>query len=160
AESAANKGFAYGTKGNTEDALKQATKVIESSYWAPLSAHAAMEPINCVAQVKDGQVEVWCSTQAPSVAKRKAATAADVDPDKVKLHVPYSGGGFGRRSEVDMVEQAVAIAKASDGQPVKSSWTREEDMQHDVYRPAASAEFRAAVDAQGRVTAWSNRVAA
>lgn len=160
AELAANKGFAYGTKGNTEDALKQATKVIESSYWAPLLAHAAMEPINCVAQVKDGQVEVWCSTQAPSVAKWKAAKVADVDSDKVKLHVPYLGGGFGRRLEVDMVEQAVAIAKALDGKPVKLLWTREEDMQHDVYRPAALAEFRAAVDAQGRVTAWSNRVAA
>ncbi len=160
AELAANNGFAYGTKGNTDDALKQAAKVIEARYWAPLLAHAAMEPINCVAQVKDGQVEVWCSTQAPSIAKWKAAQIADVDSSKVRLHVPFLGGGFGRRLEVDMVEQAVAIAKALDGKPVKLLWTREEDMQHDVYRPAALSEFRAAVDAKGQVTAWSNRVAA
>lgn len=160
AELVANKGFAYGSKGDAEGALKQATKVIEATYWAPFLAHAAMEPINCVAQVKAGQVEVWCATQSPSLAKWKAAQVADVDMDQVTLHVPYLGGGFGRRLEIDMVEQAVAIALQLDGKPVKLLWTREEDMQHDAYRPAALAEFRAAVDAKGRVTAWTNRVAA
>lgn len=159
-ELAAKDGFAYGTKGDGDDAFKQAAKVIEADYWAPFLAHAAMEPINCVAQVKDGQVEVWCSTQSPSLAKWKASQVAGVDADKVKLHVPFLGGGFGRRLEVDMVEQAVAIAKQLDGKPVKLVWTREEDMQHDMYRPAALSVFRAAVDAKGRVTAWSNRVAA
>ncbi|HEX5358259.1 MAG TPA: molybdopterin cofactor-binding domain-containing protein, partial [Aquabacterium sp.] len=159
-ELAASQGFAYGTKGDADGAFKQAAKVIEADYWAPFLAHAAMEPINCVAQVKDGQVEVWCSTQSPSLAKWKASQVAGVDSDKVKLHVPFLGGGFGRRLEVDMVEQAVAIAKQLDGKPVKLVWTREEDMQHDMYRPAALSVFRAAVDAKGRVTAWSNRVAA
>lgn len=160
AELAANKGFSYGTKGDVDEAVKQAAKVIEASYWAPYLAHAAMEPINCVAQVKGGHVELWCATQSPSLAKWKAGQVADVDTDKVTLHVPYLGGGFGRRLEVDMVEQAVAIAMQLGGKPVKLLWTREEDMQHDVYRPAALSEFRAAVDAKGRVTAWSNRVAA
>ncbi len=160
AELAANKGFAYGSKGDAEGALKQATKVIEATYWAPFLAHAAMEPINCVAQVQAGKVEVWCATQSPSLAKWKAAQVADVDMDQVTLHVPYLGGGFGRRLEIDMVEQAVAIALQLDGKPVKLLWTREEDMQHDVYRPAALSEFHAAVDAKGRVTAWTNRVAA
>lgn len=159
-ELAHNKGFSYGAKGDPEQAFKDAAKVIEARYWVPYLAHAAMEPVNCVAQVKDGHVTVWCSTQSPSLAKWKAAQVADVDSDKVTLHVPYLGGGFGRRLEVDMVEQAVAIAKALDGKPVKLVWTREEDMQHDMYRPAALSEFRAALDAQGRVTAWSNRVAA
>lgn len=159
-ELSASKGFSYGDKGDTDLAFKQAGKVVEASYWAPFLAHAAMEPINCVAQVKDGRVTVWCSTQSPSLAKWKAGQVAGVDSDKVTLHVPFLGGGFGRRLEVDMVEQAVAIAKQIDGQPVKLLWTREEDMQHDVYRPAALSEFRAALDAQGRVTAWSNRVAA
>lgn len=159
-ELAAKEGFTYGTKGDPDDAFKQAAKVIEADYWAPFLAHAAMEPINCVAQVKDGQVEVWCSTQSPSLAKWKASQVAGVDSSKVTLHVPFLGGGFGRRLEVDMVEQAVAIAKQLDGKPVKLVWTREEDMQHDMYRPAALSLFRAAVDAKGRVTAWSNRVAA
>ncbi|MBI5926507.1 MAG: xanthine dehydrogenase family protein molybdopterin-binding subunit [Aquabacterium sp.] len=159
-ELAAKDGFTYGTQGDADGAFKQAAKVIEADYWAPFLAHAAMEPINCVAQVKDGQVEVWCSTQSPSLAKWKASQVAGVDSDKVKLHVPFLGGGFGRRLEVDMVEQAVAIAKQLDGKPVKLVWTREEDMQHDMYRPAALSVFRAAVDAKGRVTAWSNRVAA
>lgn len=159
-ELAANKGFSYGTKGDPEQAFKQAAKVIEARYWAPYLAHAPMEPVNCVAQVKDGHVTVWCSTQSPSLAKWKAAQVAGVDGDKVTLHVPFLGGGFGRRLEVDMVEQAVAIAKELDGKPVKLLWSREEDTQHDMYRPAALSEFRAALDAQGRVTAWTNRVAA
>ncbi|TAK97558.1 MAG: xanthine dehydrogenase family protein molybdopterin-binding subunit, partial [Aquabacterium sp.] len=159
-ELAAKEGFTYGTKGDPDAAFKQAAKVIEADYWAPFLAHAAMEPINCVAQVKDEHVEVWCSTQSPSLAKWKASQVAGVDSDKVKLHVPFLGGGFGRRLEVDMVEQAVAIAKQLEGKPVKLVWTREEDMQHDMYRPAALSLFRAAVDDKGRVTAWSNRVAA
>lgn len=159
-ELAAQEGFSYGTKGDPEAALKTASKVIEAEYWAPFLAHAAMEPINCVAQVKGGHVEVWCGTQSTSLAKWKAAQTADVSQDKVTLHVPYLGGGFGRRLEVDMVEQAVAIAMQLNGQPVKLLWTREEDMQHDMYRPAALSRFKAAVDAQGRVTAWTNRVAA
>ena len=160
AELAAHEGFSYGTKGDPDAALQQASKVIEAEYWAPFLAHAAMEPINCVAQVKAGHVEVWCGTQSTSLAKWKAAQTAGVDQDKVTLHVPYLGGGFGRRLEVDMVEQAVAIAMQLEGLPVKLLWTREEDMQHDLYRPAALSRFKAAVDAQGRVTAWTNRVAA
>ena len=159
-ELATQKGFSYSTKGDAAEAMKQSAKVIEATYWAPYLAHAAMEPVNCVAQVKDGHVEVWCSTQSPSLAKWKASQVAGVDSDKVTLHVPYLGGGFGRRLEVDMVEQAVAIAKQLDGRAVKMLWTREEDMQHDMYRPAALSEFKAAVDAQGRVTAWSNKVVA
>lgn len=159
-ELARNEGFSYGTKGDPEAAFKQAAKVIEAQYWAPLLAHAAMEPINCVAQVKAGRVTVWCATQSPSLAKWKAAQVAGVDADQVTLHVPYLGGGFGRRLELDMVEQAVAIAMQLDGKPVKLLWSREEDMQHDMYRPAALSVFRAALDGQGRLTAWSNRVAA
>ncbi|RZI85330.1 MAG: xanthine dehydrogenase family protein molybdopterin-binding subunit [Rubrivivax sp.] len=152
-------GFAFANRGDAQQALKSASKVIEATYWAPFLAHAAMEPVNCVAQVKDGRVAVWASTQSPSLAKWKAAQVAGVDGDQVTLHVPFLGGGFGRRLEVDMVEQAVAIAKALDGRPVKLVWSREEDMQHDMYRPAALSTFRAAIDAKGGVTAWTNRVA-
>lgn len=163
-ELAANEGFSYGARGDgdadPQAAFGQAAKVVEAQYWAPYLAHAALEPVNCVARVKDGRVEVWCGTQSPSLAKWKAAQVAGVDQDKVTLHVPFLGGGFGRRLEVDMVEQAVAIAMQLDGRPVKLLWSREEDMQHDMYRPAALSDFKAALDAQGRVLAWRNRVVA
>ncbi|MFT3858680.1 MAG: xanthine dehydrogenase family protein molybdopterin-binding subunit [Aquabacterium sp.] len=161
----AHEGFSYGARGDgsveePQAAFQSAAKVVEARYWAPFLAHAAMEPINCTAQVKDGRVQVWCGTQVPSLAKWKAAQVAGVDEDQVTLHVPYLGGGFGRRLETDMVEQAVAIAMQLDGRPVKLLWSREEDMQHDMYRPAALSVFKAALDAQGKVTAWQNRVAA
>lgn len=159
-ELGASKGFSYGTKGDPDEAFDRAEKTIEAQYWAPYLAHTAMEPVNCVARVKDGAVEVWCATQSPSIAKWKASQVAGVDAAKVTLHVPFLGGGFGRRLEVDMVEQAVEIALQTNGRAVKLVWSREEDIQHDVYRPAALSEFRAALDRSGRVTAWSNRVVA
>jgi isoquinoline 1-oxidoreductase beta subunit len=159
-ELTAQKGFSYGVKGDPDEVLAKAGHVLEAEYWAPYLAHTAMEPINCVARVKDGLVEVWCGTQSASLVKWKAAQVAGVESDKVKLHVPYLGGGFGRRLETDMVEQAVAIAMQLDGRPVKLLWSREEDVQHDVYRPAALSVFKAALDDEGRVSAWSNRVVA
>ncbi|MES2088361.1 MAG: xanthine dehydrogenase family protein molybdopterin-binding subunit [Pseudomonadota bacterium] len=153
-------GFAFINKGDAAEALKAPAKVVEAVYWAPYLAHAAMEPINCTAQVQQGRVEVWVSTQSPSLAKWRAAQIAGVDTDQVTLHLPLLGGGFGRRLEIDMVEQAVAIAMQLEGRPVKLLWSREEDTQHDMYRPAALSAFRAALDDKGRVTAWHNRVAA
>lgn len=153
-------GFGFVNKGNASSTIEAAPKRLEATYWAPYLAHAAMEPINCVARVKGKQVEVWVSTQSPSLAKWKAAQIADVDLDQVTLHVPLLGGGFGRRLEIDMVEQAVEIAKALDGQAVKLLWSREDDTQHDMYRPAALSRFEAAFDKEGRVTAWSNKLVA
>ncbi|HEX5312434.1 xanthine dehydrogenase family protein molybdopterin-binding subunit [Aquabacterium sp.] len=153
-------GFGFVSKGNASRTIEAAPKRLEATYWAPYLAHAAMEPINCVARVKDKKVEVWVSTQSPSLAKWKAAQIAGVDMDDVTLHVPLLGGGFGRRLEIDMVEQAVEIAKALDGQAVKLVWTREDDTQHDMYRPAALSRFEAALDKEGRVTAWSNKLVA
>ena len=155
-----SEGTAFVDKGDAQAALGQASRVIEARYWAPYLAHAPMEPVNCAARVRDGRVEVWVSTQVPSLARWRAAQVAGVDSDQVILHLPLLGGGFGRRLEVDMVAQAVAVAMQMDGQPVKLLWSREEDTQHDMYRPAALSVFRAAVDGQGRVTAWHNRVAA
>lgn len=135
-------------------------RVLEARYHAPHLAHAAMEPINCTARVHEGRVEIWASTQVASLARWRAAQVAGVDTDQVTLHLPLLGGGFGRRLEVDMVEQAVHLAMQTQGRPVKMVWTREEDTRHDFYRPAAWADFRAALDEQGRVIAWHNRVAA
>lgn len=144
-------GFAFFDQGDIEAAEKSAAKVIEASYTAPYLAHATMEPMNCTAQVKNGAVEIWAPTQIPSSARAAAAKAAGVDPDQVTVHVTLLGGGFGRRLEVDFVAQAVKVAMATAGKPVQLSWSREEDMGHDFYRPMHAARLKATVDSQGRV---------
>jgi len=141
------------------DAGKGAAKTLKAEYRAPFLAHATMEPVNCTAQVKDGKVRLWASTQVPGFAVDVAAKVAKVKSDQVELQVTYLGGGFGRRLEVDMVVQAVAIAKAANGKPVQVIWTREEDMTHDVYRPVALARFNASLDANGNVLMYDNKSA-
>ena len=149
-------GFVYHSAGDPAVA-KNAAKTIRAEYHAPFLAHAAMEPINCTAQVRDGKVTVWASTQVPSIAVGVAARVAGVSKDNVSLHVTYLGGGFGRRLEIDMVAQAVSIALQADGAPVQVIWTREEDMTHDMYRPAALARFTGALDAAGNVIGYDNK---
>ena len=164
-------GTSFTHRGDAEQVLKDAEaaakagdkagdkkqKVLQARYHAPYLAHAAMEPINCTAQVKDGAVTVWASTQVASLAKWRASQIAGVDSERVTLHLPLLGGGFGRRLEVDMVEQAVAVAMQLQGQPVKLLWTREDDTRHDVYRPQALARFSAKLDARGNLLAWDNK---
>jgi isoquinoline 1-oxidoreductase beta subunit len=132
-------------------------KIVDAEYRAPYLAHAAMEPINCTAQVKDGKVTLWLSTQAPTLAINAAARVAGVAADAVELVELLLGGGFGRRLETDMVAQAVAIAMACGGAPVQVIWSREQDIRHDVYRPAALARFSASLDAAGAVLGYENR---
>ncbi len=151
-------GFTYYRVGEPDPA-RTAVKTVKAEYAAPFLAHATMEPINCTAQVKDGKVALWVSTQVPSIAVDTAAKVAGVATEQVTLHATYVGGGFGRRLEVDMVAQAVAIARQAGGAPVQVIWSREDDMTHDVYRPAALARFSAALDANGKVVAYENRLA-
>ena len=153
-------GFRFRDQGNALAALAGAAYCIDAVYEVPFLAHAALEPVNCTAQVADGQVTLWCPTQVPILARLQAARTARVWPSQVKLHMTALGGGFGRRLEVDMVDEAVAIAQRLPGVPVQLQWTREEDFRHDRYRPAAMASFRAALDGTGRPQAWLNRVAA
>jgi isoquinoline 1-oxidoreductase beta subunit len=152
-------GFTYFESGSQD--VKGAAKTLQAEYRAPFLAHATMEPINCTAQLKDGKLKLWTSTQVPSVAVDIAARVAGIDRADVSLDVMLLGGGFGRRLETDMVAQAVAIARALggqlSGQPVQLIWTREDDIQHDVYRPQALARFAAKLDAQGNVLAWDNK---
>ena len=151
-------GFTYYQVGEP-DSAKTATRSLKAEYKAPFLAHATMEPVNCTAQVKDGKVVLWASTQVPSIAIDMAARVAKVKSDDVTLHVTYLGGGFGRRLEVDMVAQAVAIAKQAGGVPVQVIWSREDDTTHDFYRPAAMARFSASLDAAGNVVAYDNKLA-
>ncbi|HYZ39677.1 MAG TPA: molybdopterin cofactor-binding domain-containing protein, partial [Stellaceae bacterium] len=144
--------------GDVDAALATAGKRIDADYAAPFLAHATMEPQNCTAHVTPDKVEIWVATQNPEAALATAAKAAGVPPDKVVMRRTMLGGGFGRRGAVqDYVHQAVLIAKAV-GQPVKLLWTREEDVRHDFYRPAAMARFSAGLDSAGMPVAWRVRV--
>lgn len=124
---------------------------VNAIYEAPLLAHAALEPINCTAQVLQGRVRLWIPTQVPQFARVAAARVAGVDEDAVDITVTSLGGGFGRRLEVDVVVQAVRVALACNGRPVQLVWPRSEDMTHDFYRPMQTARLSADIGADGRV---------
>ncbi|HET7201626.1 MAG TPA: molybdopterin cofactor-binding domain-containing protein [Burkholderiales bacterium] len=139
--------------GDVEAAFSSAAKVIESEYYAPFLNHAPLEPMNCTALVKGDRVEVWAPTQNAEGTHATAAATAGVPLENVEVHLTYLGGGFGRRGFQDYTRQAVAIARAMEGRPVKLLWSREEDMQHDYYRPMTMMRFKAALDSAGRLTA-------
>ena len=144
------RGFVFHRRGDVEAAERGASHRIDAVYRAPYLAHAPMEPINCTARVADGAVEVWTATQVPGLARAVAARAAGVREQDVTVHVTYLGGGFGRRLEAEVIGQAVRVARETGGRPVQLLWSREEDLGHDVYRPAGAAVLSAALDAQGR----------
>jgi isoquinoline 1-oxidoreductase beta subunit len=135
-----------------------ATKVLEAEYHAPFLAHAPMEPMNAVAWLRDGRLDIWTGTQAPTVARDQAAQLAGLEPAQVFVHTQLMGGSFGRRGESDYVLQAVRLAMAAKGKPVKLTWRREEDMTQDFFRPAAVARLRGSTGA-GTVQALDVRVA-
>jgi isoquinoline 1-oxidoreductase beta subunit len=142
-------GFVFHDRGDLGAADKASVRHLEQVYRAPYLAHATMEPINCTARVAGGKVEVWAPTQAPGLARALAAEVAGVAEDAVTVHVTLIGSGFGRRLDVDFVGQAVRIALETGGRPVQLVWSREEDLTHDFYRPAAVALLRAGVDGDG-----------
>lgn len=135
--------------GDTGQALASAAQVISVEYRAPFLAHSTMEPMNAVAHLHDGVLEIWTGNQTPSVARQQAADLAGLAVEQVKLHVQLLGGGFGRRLESDYIMQAVKLAIALKGRPVKMTWSRPEDMQHDFYRPAAIARAQGVMGADG-----------
>ncbi len=144
--------------GDVEKAMASAVTKIEATYQAPFLAHAAMEPMNCTVQVRPGACEVWVGIQALARAQAAAAKVTGLPREKVIVHNHLIGGGFGRRLESDGVARAVEIAKQIEG-PVKVVWTREEDIQHDMYRPYWFDRFSAGLDAQGKPVAWTHRYA-
>jgi isoquinoline 1-oxidoreductase beta subunit len=150
---AAGTGFAFLKQGDAKAALADATTKLEAVYSAPYLAHVTMEPMNCTAQVLDGHVTVWAPTQVPGFARDVAARVAGVSPENVTVHVTYLGGGFGRRLDVDFIGQAVRVALETAGLPVQLSWSREEDMAHDFYRPAEVAVLQGGLDASGKPVA-------
>ncbi|HEY4366776.1 MAG TPA: molybdopterin cofactor-binding domain-containing protein [Steroidobacteraceae bacterium] len=130
---------------------------LDAAYEMPFLAHAAMEPMNCTVHVRPDACEIWMGTQVLSRCQAIAAKVTGLPLEKVTAHNHVLGGGFGRRLEVDGVEKAVRIAKQVDG-PVKVVWSREEDIQHDVYRPVYRDVLSASV-ADGRIVGWKHRIA-
>jgi len=145
-------------EGDAAAAMAGAPTKMEAVYQVPFLAHAAMEPINCTVHVRPDRCEVWTGSQVLTRAQATAAKVTGLPLEKVVVHNHYLGGGFGRRLEHDYVTQAVRIAKQVDG-PVKVVWTREEDIQHDVYRPYYYDRVAAGVDARGQPIAWTHRLA-
>lgn len=146
--------------GNTLEALSKAAKVVEAEYFTPYLAHATMEPMVCTAWLQGDKLEVWSSTQNPEATLAVSAATAGVPPANVKVHPVQLGGGLGRKSPQDFTRQAVMIAKAMPGKPVKMLWSREEEIQHGLYRPASLMRFKAGLDANGKVDALHIRVSA
>ena len=149
-------GVAAKSVGDVAKGLSQGDR-LDGEYELPFLAHATMEPLNCTVHVKPGGCEVWTGTQVLTRVQEDAAKAAGLPLDKVTAHNHLLGGGFGRRLEADMVAAAVRIGKHVDG-PVKVVWSREEDIQHDIYRPAYRDVISATLS-NGKIGAWKYRVA-
>jgi isoquinoline 1-oxidoreductase beta subunit len=153
-----NAGAVAQTIGDVDAAMAGAVTKVEASYQVPFLAHVTMEPMNCTVHVRRDGCEVWVGNQAIARAQAAAAKVTGLPLDKVVVHNHLIGGGFGRRLEADGVTRAVEIAKQVDG-PVKVVWTREEDIQHDMYRPYWFDRLSAGLDDKGRPVAWKNRFA-
>jgi isoquinoline 1-oxidoreductase beta subunit len=132
-------------------------RTFERVFEGPFLAHACMEPMNCTADVKADSCDVYVPTQGQTASHQAAMAASKLPADKVKIHTTYMGGGFGRRGEGDFVMDAVETSKAV-GRPVKVVWTREDDMQHDYYRPVSYARMWGAVDGNGKPTVFMQRL--
>ncbi|MEM6887385.1 MAG: molybdopterin cofactor-binding domain-containing protein [Pseudomonadota bacterium] len=145
-------------EGDVDTALAGASEIIEASYRLPYLAHAPLEPMNATVKLSADKVEIWTGTQIPLFIRDRAASIAGVEKDAVKVYVLPMGGSFGHRLEMTHVEQAVEIAMALPGTPVKMTWSREEDMTHDYPRPAAVAKCRGVVE-NGKVDTFDLSVA-
>ena len=145
------------TAGDVEQALKQAATALESVYQAPFLAHATLEPMNCVADVRDGRCEIWGPMQMPMSARAVVAKATGLPESAITIHLTRIGGGFGRRLLSDYVAEAAVVSQAIKN-PVQIVWTREDDLRQDYYRPAGMHRVRGGVDATGRLVAWHHHL--
>jgi isoquinoline 1-oxidoreductase subunit beta len=133
--------------------------IVDVRYRVPFQAHATMEPLNCTVHWREGKMDIWLGNQSPTMVRWVAADASGLAGDAITVHTPYLGGGFGRRSDIEVLRQAIACAKLTNGKPVKLTWSREEDTRHDAYRPAVASWMRAAFDSKGDIAAWDHTIA-
>ena len=154
---AANPGKPIRNDGDAEATLSRASRKIEAVYELPFLAHATMEPMNCTVHVRPDSAEVWAPTQAPSWSRGTVAFIAKIKPESVTVHSMLAGGGFGRRYHADFVAEA-AFASLRAAAPVQVVWTREDDIQHDFYRPAHYQTLAAALEENGNISAWRHRI--
>jgi isoquinoline 1-oxidoreductase beta subunit len=159
AEAALKPGAIAKKTGDPEAALKTAAKTISAEYDVPYLAHAMMEPLNCVVDLRADSCEIWTGTQFETVDRASAAQVAGLPPEKVQIHTTLLGGGFGRRANPnsDFVVEAVHVAKAAKA-PVKVVWTREDDLRGGWYRPMWHDRFVAGLDANGDPIAWTHTI--
>ena len=143
--------------GDVASALTSASTKLDAVYELPFLAHTTMEPVNCTVDVRKDGCDVWVGSQILARAQAVVAQVTGLPPEQVAVHNHLLGGGFGRRLEVDFIAQAAKIGKQVNG-PVKIIWTREEDVQHDMYRPYFYDRMAAGLDAQGMPVAWSHRI--
>ena len=136
----------------------EANQVLDLEYEVPFLAHAPLEPMNCTANVTDNFCEVWVPTQSQGGCMDVAKEITELEEEQIQIHTTYLGGGFGRRGETDFVKQSLILAKAL-GKPIKVTWMREEDMQHDFYRPASMSRFQIGLNKDGFPISWNNQLA-
>jgi len=142
--------------GNVDEAFTKGGKIIEAEYYAPMLAHASMEPPAALANYKAGKVEVWAPTQHPQAARDAVAAAVGTKKEDVTVNVTLLGGAFGRKSFSDFAVEAAVLSKKS-GRPVKVVWSREDDIQFDMFHSDAAMYLKAALGADGKATAWLQR---
>jgi len=152
---AAKPGKIVRNEGDANAALASSSKKVEAIYELPFAAHVCMEPMNCTVHIQADRAEAWVPTQAPQWAQGVIAEAAKLPQEKVTVHTTLMGGGFGRRYQADFVMEAAQVAKTA-GKPVMVLWTREDDMQHDFYRPASYHKCQGVLDAKGNLAAWKH----
>lgn len=146
-------------EGEVAAALAAAAQKIEAVYEVPFLAHAPMEPMNCIAEVRSDSAEIWVPTQSPQGAQREVAQVTGLPLEKIKVHTTLLGGGFGRRLLSDFVAEAAQLSKVM-GAPVQIFWTREDDMQHGFHRPASYHRMSAALDKDAQLSAWQHHLVA
>ena len=145
--------------GEVTQTLEHCSRHHTAEYVLPYLAHATMEPMNCLADVRPESCEIWVPVQNQTKALETTQQLTGLPPEKILIHTTFLGGGFGRRLEVDYLAEAVRLSQAS-GQPVKLVWTREEDFRYDFFRPMTATRIRAGLDQQGRVQVWDHTIAA
>jgi isoquinoline 1-oxidoreductase beta subunit len=152
-----NPGVVAKKEGDAPGAIDKAATKLSAIYELPFLSHAPMEPVNCTLHIRPDGAEIWVGTQVPVRARNAVAKATGLAPETIIINNLYSGGAFGRRLDIDFVETAAGFAKQV-AYPVKLIWTREEDIQHDYYRPYYYDRVSAGLDAAGKIVGWTHRV--